>query len=109
MNRNLAVDKDGIANFCRRRHITRPAIFGSALRDDFRQDSDFDVLVDCEPGRVLGFFRLFDMEEKLSALFNGRKMDLRTPEDLSRHFRDKTTTKPEDPYVHEIIESPYPA
>ena len=60
MNGKLAIDKDRIAGFCRRRHITRLAIFGSALRDDFRPDSDVDVLVDSEPSHVPGSFRLFD-------------------------------------------------
>ena len=95
MNEKLAIDKAGIADFCRRHHIARLAIFGSALRYDFRPDSDVDVLVDFEPGHVPGFFRLFDMEEELSALFEGRKVDLRTPEDLSRYFRDRVVAEAE--------------
>jgi predicted nucleotidyltransferase len=94
MNEKLAIDKAGIADFCRRHHIARLAIFGSALRDDFRPDSDVDVLVDFEPGHVPGFFRLFDIEE-LSVLFEGRKADLRTPEDLSRYFPDRAVAQAE--------------
>jgi len=51
MNKNIEIQKDKIAYFCRRHHICRLAIFGSALRDDFEQGSDVDVLVDFEPGR----------------------------------------------------------
>lgn len=104
MNGKLAIDKDSIADFCRRHHITRLAIFGSALRDDFRPDSDVDVLVDFEAGHVPGFFRLSDMEEELSALFNGRKMDLRTPEDLSRYFRDEVVAEAKVQYANRTIQ-----
>ena len=78
-----------IASFCKRHHIRRLALFGSALRPDFKPDSDVDVLVEFEPGHTPGFFKLFDMEEELSVMVGGRKVDLRTPKDLSRHFRDR--------------------
>jgi len=58
-----------------------------------------DVLVDFEPGRTPGFFKLFEMEEELSGLFGGRKVDMRTPEDLSRYFRDKVVAGAEVQYV----------
>ncbi len=99
MNGKLVIDRGQIADFCRRHHIVRLAIFGSALRDDFGPDSDVDVLVDFEPGHVPGFFRLFDLEEELSALFDGRKVDLRTPEDLSRYFREKVVAQAEVQYA----------
>jgi len=99
MNKNIEIQKDKIADFCRRHHICRLAIFGSALRDDFEQASDVDVLVDFEPGRTPGFFKLFEMEEELSGLFGGRKVDMRTPEDLSRYFRDKVVAGAEVQYV----------
>ncbi len=99
MNEKLMIDKDRIADFCRRHHIIHLAVFGSALRDDFRPDSDVDVFVDFEPGHVPGFFRLSDMEEELSALFGGRKVDLRTPQDLSRYFRDKVVAEAEVQYA----------
>lgn len=79
--------------------LGRLAILGSALRDDFEQGSDVDVLVDFEPGRTPGFFKLFEMEEELSGLFGGRKVDMRTPEDLSRYFRDKVVAGAEVQYV----------
>jgi len=99
MNKILIIDKDKIADFCQRYNIKRLAIFGSALRDDFDQDSDIDVLVDFMPGHVPGFFRLFEIEEELSVLFGGRKVDLRTPEDLSRYFRDKVIAEAQVQYV----------
>jgi predicted nucleotidyltransferase len=101
MNRNLIVNKDKIADFCKRHHIHRLAIFGSALRGDFGADSDVDVLVDFIPGHTPGFFALFEMEEELSTLFDGRKVDMRTPQDLSRYFRDKVVSTAEVQYVRE--------
>jgi len=99
MNGKLTVDKQNIAEFCRRHWITRLSVFGSALRDDFGPGSDVDVLVDFEQGHAPGFFRLFDMEQELSALFAGRKVDLRTPEDLSRYFRDRVVAQAEVQYA----------
>jgi predicted nucleotidyltransferase len=101
MNKNLIIPKDEIADFCRRHHIRKLAIFGSALRDDFGPDSDVDVLVDFESAHIPGFFRLFDIEGELSGLLGGRKADLRTPEDLSRYFRDEVIASAEVQYVRE--------
>jgi len=88
-NEKDLLDKKKIADFCKRNHIRKLSLFGSVLRDDFGPESDVDVLVEFETGHVPGFFRLFDMEEELSSLLGGRKVDLRTPEDLSRYFRDE--------------------
>ncbi|MBI4499173.1 MAG: nucleotidyltransferase family protein [Chloroflexi bacterium] len=85
----VPVPEQAIADFCRKHHIRRLAFFGSVLRDDFRPDSDIDVLVEFEPGQVPGFFGLVGMEEELTVLFGGRKVDLRTPGELSRYFRQK--------------------
>ena len=87
MTLKIAVPKDDIAGFCQRWNVRRLAFFGSVLRDDFGPHSDIDVLVEFEPGHVPGFFRLLEMEDELSVLLGGRKVDLRTPEDLSRYFR----------------------
>ncbi len=84
----LPVDREAIAEFCRKHHIRKLAFFGSVMRDDFRPDSDVDVLVDFEPGREVGLITLAGLEEELSRLL-GRSVDLRTPEDLSRYFRDE--------------------
>ena len=85
----LDLDKEKIASFCRQRHIQRLAIFGSALRPDFRPDSDIDLLVEFEPDHVPGLLGMARMERELSVLLGGRKVDLRTPEDLSRYFRQE--------------------
>jgi uncharacterized protein len=75
--------------FCNSHHIKSMALFGSILRDDFGPDSDIDILVEFEPGRTPGFLKLADIEDELSLLFGNRKVDLQTPQDLSRHFRDR--------------------
>ena len=83
----IDVPKDRVADFCQRHHIRRLALFGSVLGEDFRAGSDVDVLVEFDPGHVPGFIRLANMEFELEHLFGGRKVDLRTAEDLSRYFR----------------------
>ena len=84
----IAVDRTRLAEFCRRHHIHRLALFGSVLRDDFRPDSDVDVLVEFAPDHAVGLIRLAGIERELSALL-GRRVDLRTPADLSRYFRQE--------------------
>ena len=97
----ISVPKRKIEDFCKRNHILKLALFGSVLREDFGPESDVDVLVEFEPGHVPGFFRLFDLERELSLLFNGRKVDLRTPEDLSRYFREEVIAEAEIHYAQE--------
>ena len=87
MNEQVSVSKEALAAFCREHGIKRLAVFGSALRDDFGPDSDIDVLVEFEPGRVPGLLGVAGLELELSRIFAGRKVDLRTPEDLSSYFR----------------------
>ena len=79
---------DRIAVFCRRNNIRRLSLFGSILRGDFRQDSDIDFLVEFEPGQVPSLLGMAGLEIELSEML-GRRVDLRTPEDLSRYFRDE--------------------
>ncbi|MFA4911165.1 MAG: nucleotidyltransferase family protein [Desulfobacteria bacterium] len=85
----IELPKNKIASFCMKHHIRKLSLFGSVIRDDLGPGSDIDILVEFEPGNVPGFFRLFDMEEELSVILGGRKVDIRTPEDLSRYFRDR--------------------
>ena len=101
INNKIILPKEKIADFCRRNHIRKLSLFGSVLRGDFGPASDVDVLVEFETGHVPGFFRLFDLEKELSSLFDGRKVDLRTPEDLSRHFRNEVVAKAEVQYAQE--------
>ena len=84
----LEIDTDVIGEFCRRNHIHRLSLFGSTLRGENRVDSDIDLLVQFDPDHVPGYFRLVAMEEELSGIF-GRRADLRTPQELNRHFRDE--------------------
>lgn len=85
----IELPKDEITSFCSKHHIQKLSLFGSVLRDDFGSGSDIDILVEFDPGKAPSFFRLLDMEDELSSMLGGRKVDLRTPEDLSRYFRDK--------------------
>ncbi|MBM4395566.1 MAG: nucleotidyltransferase domain-containing protein [Deltaproteobacteria bacterium] len=87
MAARIELDRDRISEFCRRNHIRRLALFGSVLRDDFRPDSDVDVLVDFEKGARAGLIRMAEMEMELSQIL-ARKADLRTAAELSRYFRD---------------------
>jgi len=82
------VSRDAIAEFCRRHYIRKLSLFGSVLRDDFRPDSDVDVLVTFEPGEGVGF-EIFDMEEELSRLFGGHKVDIVQEEYLYWRLRDR--------------------
>lgn len=90
--KQIEIPKDKIALFCKKHHIRKLSLFGSILRDDFESNSDVDVLVEFDFGHVPSFFLLFDMEEELSTIFGGRKVDIRTPEDLSRYFRQSVMT-----------------
>lgn len=95
---NIDIPWEEIAAFCRRNHIRRLALFGSVLRDDFRPDSDVDVLVEFEPDTRIGLIGLSGLELQLSEILH-RKADLRTPADLSRYFRDEVMAVAEVQYV----------
>ncbi|MBI2431246.1 MAG: nucleotidyltransferase family protein [Candidatus Hydrogenedentes bacterium] len=84
----IQVNRDEIAVFCVRHHITRLSFFGSVLREDFGPESDVDVLVEFDRQHIPTLIDMYDMEEELTAMF-GHKVDLRTPKELSRYFRDK--------------------
>jgi hypothetical protein len=96
---NLAdyISKEKIAEFCRRNHIIKLALFGSALRDELKSDSDIDILVEFEEGHVPGLITFAGMEIELSDMI-GRKVDLRTSRDLSRYFRDEVVNDAEVQY-----------
>jgi len=97
-NKKLNIYREALEDFCRRNRIRRLSLFGSVLRDNFKPGSDVDVLVVFEPGANIGL-EFFDIEEELSALI-GRKVDLNTPQFLSRYFRDQVLKEAEDLYVH---------
>ena len=98
MRARIPLDREKIAAFCRHHHIRRLALFGSVLRDDFRPDSDVDVLVEFEPGYTVGLIRFAGMELELSDIL-GRRVDLRTPADLSRYFRQEVLESAEVQYA----------
>lgn len=95
---NIDIPNKKIAEFCRRHHIRRLALFGSALRDDFTPDSDIDILVEFEPGTRVGMIRLAGIELELSGIL-GRKVDMHTPGFISKYFRDQVLAEAEDQYV----------
>jgi len=84
----IQIDREQIADFCRRHHIMKLALFGSVLTERFGPDSDVDVLVQFHASHVPGLFALAGMEMELSDILR-RNVDMRTPEDLSRYFRDE--------------------
>ncbi|OHB86314.1 MAG: nucleotidyltransferase [Planctomycetes bacterium RBG_16_64_12] len=90
--------RDQIADFCRRHHIRKLSLFGSVLRDDFRPDSDIDVLVEFEPGHAVGF-AIIGMEEELSTLFGGHKVDIVEERYLNRWLRERVLASAEVQYA----------
>jgi len=98
MPAQITIDRERIAQFCRKYHIIKLALFGSVLRDDFRPDSDVDILVWFEQEHIPSLLGIAGMEIELSEML-GRKVDLRTPEDLSRYFRDEVVSRSEVQYA----------
>ncbi len=97
MSVHVAVDPRQIADFCRRRHIRRLSLFGSVLRDDFRPESDVDVLVEYGPDRPVGF-EVLDVEDDLSRLLGGRRVDLVSAKYLNPRLRDRVLKSAETLY-----------
>jgi len=93
----ISIPRDALAEFCRRHHIRKLWLYGSVLRDDFRPDSDVDVLVEFEPGCLVGF-AILDMEEELSRLFGGRKVEIVEVEYLNRWLRSRVLAEAEVVY-----------
>lgn len=89
MTARLPLDPDALAALCRRHHIRRLSLFGSVLKGAERPDSDIDLLVEFETGREPGLLGVAGIEIELSQLLGGRRIDLRTPQDLSKYFRDE--------------------
>ncbi len=98
MNAKIKIDREKIAEFCLRNRIRKLSLFGSVLRDDFGPGSDVDVLAEFKPDAQFSLFRMVDMEIELSEML-GRKVDLRTPEELSKYFRDEVVQSAEVQYA----------
>ena len=99
--------REKIAAFCSKNHILKLSLFGSAMRDDFRPESDIDLLVEFEPGHAPGYFQLVEMESELSGMLD-RKVDLRTPAELSRYFRNEVMESSEVQYEQKRCNSTSP-
>jgi uncharacterized protein len=82
-----------IKDSCRRRHIKKLSVFGSYLREDFGPESDIAFLVEFDQRHIPTLFDVAGMEIELSEILGGRKVDLRTPQDLSRYFRDEVAAQ----------------
>jgi len=95
----IDVPMEILEQFCRRNRIKKLSLFGSVLRSDFRQESDIDVLVEFKKNGVPGLLGISRMERELSQIFGGRKVDLRTPEDLSKYFRQQVLSTAEVQYA----------
>lgn len=98
MDNKPKLDREIIAEFCKRNHIKKLSLFGSIIRDDFGPDSDVDVIVEFESGFRVGLIRLAGIENELSKII-GRKADIRTPQELSRYFRDDVMSTAEVQYA----------
>lgn len=88
LQQNLRIDREAIAEFCRRNHIRRLSLFGSVLTDHFGPDSDVDVLVEFDDENTPGLFGLVKMQREMGDMI-GRVVDMRTAEDISEYIRDK--------------------
>jgi predicted nucleotidyltransferase len=82
------ISQNKLAEFCRKNHIKKLSVFGSAIRGQLGPDSDIDLLVEFEKDHTPGLFSIIKMEMELTEML-GKKVDLRTPEDLSQYFRDE--------------------
>ena len=98
MSPHLVVDRTAVREFCQRHHITRLALFGSALRDDFGPESDVDVLVEFQQGHVPGL-EFVSIERELSGLLQDRRVDLVTPKFLNARIREQVLREAESLYV----------
>ena len=101
MGKKLKLPREKLAAFCKRYHIRRLSLFGSALTGDLSPESDIDFLVEFERGYVPTLLKMAQMERELSKLLGGRKVDLRTPEELSRYFREEVLQEAEVQYAQE--------
>lgn len=97
MSAHIKLDPEFVADFCKRNRIRKLALFGSVLTDRFRPESDVDVLVEFEEGARVGYIAMAGIEIELGERL-GRKVDVRTPKELSRYFRDQVIQSAEVQY-----------
>ena len=92
------ISKKKLEEFCRENYIVKLSLFGSALRDELKPDSDIDILVEFEKEHIPGLLNFSRMENELTKMI-GRKVDLRTPAELSRYFRNDVLAKAKVEYA----------
>ncbi len=90
--------QEKLSEICRRYHVKKLSIFGSHLHDEARPDSDLDILVEFIPSHVPGF-AFISLQDEISELL-GRTVDLRTPEELSKYFREAVVTEASQIYAN---------
>ncbi len=95
----LTIPYDQLAKLCRANHIRKLSLFGSVLKGTARPDSDVDLLVEFEREARPSLLDMARIEYDLSAILGGRRVDLRTAGDLSRHFRDEVIREAEVQYA----------
>ena len=95
----LPIEHSKLAAFCEANGIRRLSLFGSQLHGTAQPDSDIDLLVEFYPNRIPGLFKIAEMEFELSGMMGGKKVDLRTPEDLSRYFRQAVIQEAAEQYA----------
>ena len=100
IHHNITFNSEKLEKFCRKKGIRKLSLFGSVLHDDFGTESDIDILVEFLPGKVVTYIDLAGFETELTAFFGGRKIDLRTPAELSKYFKDKVLSEAETLYVY---------
>ena len=88
MHPKITIPKVWVEKFCKLHHIIKFALFGSVLSDRFSETSDVDVLVEFDPKHIPGLFGIVEMKDELTRTI-GREVDLRTPEDISKLFRNE--------------------
>lgn len=95
---HIEIPREKITEFCKRNHIRKLSLFGSVLHGNFRPDSDIDLLVEFDPDHIPGFFKFAHIQRELSEIM-GEKVDLRTPQELSKYFRDEVLSEAEVQYA----------
>lgn len=83
----VSIPHEKITAFCQAHHVHKLSLFGSVLRTDFGPESDIDVLVEFEADHTPGYLGMVRLQRELSNMLNGRRVDLRTPRELSKYFR----------------------
>jgi len=95
----LPIEPSKLAAFCETNGIRKLSLFGSQLHGSARPDSDIDLLVEFYPDRIPGLFKITEMEFELSDMLGGKRVDLRTPEDLSRYSRQTVIQEAAEQYA----------